>query len=406
MQGISDRRPGGQFKVLIAGGGIGGLACAISMLQRGFDVEVYERAGELREIGAGIQISPNGNRALDSLGVLAKLKALACDAEGKEVRLWNTGRSWKLFDLGPAAIRKYGYPYLTVFRPDLLQVLSDEVRRLKSNAIHLGAHCIGLNQNRDHVTLQLDGGTSVTGDILVGADGVHSNIRSSLHGHDEVQCAGMAAWRALIPMNTLPEKMARNIAVNWIGPGGHLVHYPVQGGRLMNFVGTLEDKDWKSAPWTRHGTREECHAAFAGWHEDIHTMISRAPAVSRWALCKRPFLKRWTVGRATLLGDACHPTLPFLGQGAVSSLEDAIVLGRCLTEYGEVARALQRYEEIRRPHTYTMVRKSSENEYRFHNRALALPETGEEFITREWQPQAIGDRYDWLFNYDAEQVPV
>lgn len=406
MRGGSNRRPGKKLKVLIAGGGIGGLACAISMLQRGFDVEVYERAGELREIGAGIQISPNGNRALDSLGVLPQLQALACDAQGKEVRLWNTGQSWKLFDLGPEALRKYGYPYLTVFRPDLLKVLGDEVRRLKPDAIRLGALCVGLHQDGQHVMLHLGDGTTAKGDVLIGADGVHSIIRSVLHGHDEVECAGMAAWRALIPMNLLPERMARNVAINWIGPGGHLVHYPVQGGRLMNFVGTLEDKTWGAAPWTRPGTPEECHAAFLGWHDDIHTMIAHAPSVSRWALCKRPFLEQWTVGLATLLGDACHPTLPFLGQGAVSSLEDAIVLGRCLAEYSDAAEALRRYEGIRKPHTYTMVRKSAENENRFHNKALASPETGAEFITREWQPKAIGDRYDWLFNYDAEQVPV
>ncbi|UZG45213.1 FAD-dependent monooxygenase [Caldimonas thermodepolymerans] len=394
------------LKAIVVGGGIGGLAAAIALLQRGIDVEVYEQAGELREFGAGIQISPNGNRALHALGVFEALRALSCDADGKEIRLWNTGRMWPLFNLGDQAIRKYGFPYMTVFRPDLLRVLGEQVRRLKPDAIHLNARCVGFAQTGDGVSVQLADGRWVHGDLLLGADGVHSVMRGLLHGPDEIQFTGMVAWRALIPMEALPSHLVRNVALNWIGPGGHLVHYPVQGGRLMNFVGTLEGDRWGGPPWQEPSTREACAQAFAGWHEDIHTMIQAAPSVTRWAMCLRPFLERWTVGRATLSGDACHPTLPLLGQGAVSSIEDGIVLARCLEKYDDVPTALQRYEAVRRPHTYAMVRGSSENLYRFHNPVLATPETAEPFISREWQTQAISDRYDWLFTYDAEAVEI
>ena len=393
-------------KVLIAGGGIGGLAAAIALLQRGFDVDVYEQAGELREIGAGMQISPNGNRALQSLGVFEALRHLSSDAEGKEIRLWNSGQTWPLFDLGAEAIRKYGYPYMTVFRPDLLRLLGEAVKRLKPDAIQLGIRGIGVSQTADSVTLQLADGRSVQGHVLVGADGVHSRMRPALFGADEILFSGMVAWRSLIPMETLPTHLRRNIAVNWVGPGGHIVHYPVQGGKMMNFVGTLEGSTWHGPPWNAPSTREACIAAFAGWHEDIHTMLAHAPSVTKWALCGRRNLEGWTVGRATLLGDACHPTLPFLAQGAVHTLEDAIVLARCLAQDDDVPNALRRYDAARRPRTYRMMAGAAENTTRFHNPALLTPAGAEAFVAREWQSKAISDRYDWLFDYDAEKVEL
>ncbi|WP_018989614.1 FAD-dependent monooxygenase [Aromatoleum toluclasticum] len=393
-------------KILIAGGGIGGLATAISLLRHGFDVEVYEQAAELREFGAGIQISPNGNRALDALGVFEPLARLATNADSKEIRLWNSGKTWTLFDLGDAAVRKYGYPYLTVFRPDLLRVLADEVRRLQPDAIRVGARCVGVTQDARSVTLDFEDGRRASGDALVGADGVHTRIRRALFGPDDVLFSGMVAWRALIPMDALPARFARSVAVNWVGPGGHLVHYPVQAGRMMNFVGTLEGNTWTSAPWSTPATRDECAAAFAGWHEDIQTMLAHAPSVTKWALCGRAFLDTWSRGRATLVGDACHPTLPFLAQGAVSTIEDAVVLGRCLAADDDVAAALTRYDAVRRPHAYRMVRGAADNTSRFHNPALADPAEAEAFVSREWQSQAISDRYDWLFTYDAARVDL
>lgn len=396
-----------KLKVLVAGGGIGGLSAAIALLQRGFDVEVYEQAGEMREIGAGIQISPNGNRALDALGVFERLRELSIAASGKEIRLWNTGQTWKLFDLGAESIRKYGFPYMTVFRPDLLKVLGDRVRELDPGAIRLKSRAIDALQDASGVKLLLEDGSSVSGDVLVGADGVHTKIRGALFGSDQVQYTGMAAWRALIPMELLPEHLVRPVALNWVGPGGHVVHYPVQGGKLINFVGTLENQPWAGAPWSAPSSHEECLGAFSGWHQDILTMICQAPSLTKWALCLRPFLDTWTRGRATLLGDACHATTPFLAQGAVSSIEDGIVLARCLEKFApEIDLALQRYDEVRRPHAYRMVRGATDNISRFHNAALASPDSAEAFISREWQSQAISDRYDWLFTYQADKVEI
>ena len=168
---------GSKPRILIAGGGIGGMTTAAALLQRGFDVAIFEQAGELREVGAGIQISPNGNRALDSIGAFETLRKLSCRAERKEVRLWNAGKVWKLFDMGPAALERYGYPYLTVYRPDLLTAVSDAVLRQRPDALHLNARCASYEERDGKVFLTLQDGRIFEGDALIGCDGVNSMVR-------------------------------------------------------------------------------------------------------------------------------------------------------------------------------------------------------------------------------------
>ncbi|MBV9362494.1 MAG: FAD-dependent monooxygenase, partial [Betaproteobacteria bacterium] len=170
------------MRILIAGAGIGGLTAALALLRSGIDVDVYEQASELKEVGAGVQLAANGTRVLYALGVGDELKALSCEAQGKEIRHWQTGETWKLFDLGPASIERYGFPYFTVYRPDLLDVLARAVRGAKSDAIHLRARVAGFTQDDAGVTLQLENGGTARGDGLVGADGVHSRIRQGLLG--------------------------------------------------------------------------------------------------------------------------------------------------------------------------------------------------------------------------------
>lgn len=394
------------MKAIIAGGGIGGLCAAIGLLQQGIDVEIYEQADEYREVGAGIQISPNGNRALHSLGVFSALQQLSANADEKEIRLWNTGRTWKLFSDSDEVVRKYGFPYLTVFRPDLLRVLAERVEELKPGALHLNSRCASVAQTVEHANLYLEDGRTIQGDLLIGADGVHSRVRRALFGHDDVIFTGMVVWRALIPMNILPPHMARKVAVNWVAPGGHLVHYPVQGGTRMNFVATREGQEWTAAGWNEPSTPAECAKAFAGWHDDIQAMIEAAPSMHKWALCLRDFLDHWSVGRCTLLGDACHPTTPFLAQGAVMTIEDAVVLGRCVKMGNDIPTALRRYEELRLARAYDMVRRATENGKRIHAPELATPESAEAFGATQWSADAIDDRYEWLYGYKAEEVEV
>ena len=268
--------PSAKPHILIAGGGIGGLTAALALLKRGFDVDVYEQATELREVGAGVQLSANGVRVLHELGVLPEFRALACEAEGKEIRLWNTGQSWKLFEVGLESVARYGFGHYLTYRPDLLAVLADGVRREKPDAIHLGARCSGFDQSANGVTLhyESDGKPCVAhGDGLVGADGVHSRIRQALFGDDNPVYTGMLSWRGVIPMDKLPMHMRRMVGTNWVGPGGHVVHYPVHRGEYMNFNGIMEVEGWQVESWSAKGTHEECHATFRGWNDDIHTMI-------------------------------------------------------------------------------------------------------------------------------------
>jgi salicylate hydroxylase len=394
-------------RVLIAGAGIGGLAAALALLRRGVDVDVYEQAARLEEVGAGVQLSPNGNRALAELGVLAELRTLSCETSAKEVRHWATGETWPLFDLGAEGETRYGYPYLTVWRPDLLEVLAAAVRAAKPDAIHLGCRAVGVSQAGGRVALELEGGRQIEGEALVGADGVHSRIRNALWGDDKPQFAGMIAWRGVVPMAALPRHLARNVATNWVGPGGHVVHYPLHRGELMNFVGIRERQDWRVESWSVQGDAGECARDFAGWHEDVHRLIGAAPSLYKWALMVREPMPRWTRGRVTLLGDACHPTLPMLAQGAVMAIEDGFILARALAaSRGDVPAALDRYERARAERTCRMVLGSAENARRFHNRALAEPKTAKEFLDREWSREAITARYDWLFTYDVTAAAI
>jgi salicylate hydroxylase len=394
--------------VLIAGGGIGGLAAAVALLQRGIDVDVYERAPELREVGAGIQISPNGNAVLDSLGVFEPLRAVSCDPVRKEFRLWNTGKPWPMFSLGKSAIERYGYPYLTVYRPDLHQALADRVRALKADAIHLDSAVTGCAQNDSSAALILQDGRRIAGDALIGADGVRSAVRNALWPDTDAAFSGMVTWRALIPMASLPEHMRVPVGSTWIGPGGHAVNYPLHRAEIMNFAATIEGKRWTAQASFEAGTVEECLDDFKGWHEDVQTMIRLAPNLVKWGLMKREPIPQWTQARISLLGDAAHVTLPFLAQGAVHAIEDGMVLARCLegVQPPDVPAALLRYERARIGRTSRMVRGATDNTERFHSPELATETSAARYLEREWSAAPIAERYEWLYSYDANTAEI
>jgi salicylate hydroxylase len=392
--------------ILIVGGGIGGLSAALALIRKGYDVRVYEQAAELKEIGAGIQLGPNGTRCLIALGLRDELERWVCPAAGKEVRLFNTGQTWKLFDLGQECIQRYGAPYWLAHRGDLHRALAEAVEAARPRTIVTAARCVGLEQDADGVDLHLADSTRVRGEILIGADGVHSVIRQHLFGDMKAEFVGRAAWRGLVPMEKLPDRLRRPVGTNWVGPGRNVITYPVHAGQYLNFVGQSIHPEWQVESWTERGSKEECAADFEGWHEDVRRIVSNIEVPYKWAVRGREPLSQWTIGRVTLLGDAAHPTLPALAQGANMAIEDGIVVARCIDAADDPRTALLDYEAARRPRTTAIVLGSAENAARFNSQVLANDEEAAAYIEREWQPDLIAKRYDWIFEYDALTAPL
>ncbi|MEC4590062.1 FAD-dependent monooxygenase [Nitrospirillum amazonense] len=395
------------MRIAIVGAGIGGLTAGLALLRRGFDVTIYEQAEELREVGAGLQISANGTRVFGALGILDRVMALSFCPVGKEIRLWNTGQTWKLFDLGPESVARYGAPYVTIHRNDLHSTLAAAVRALNPDAIQLGSRCVGVEQGQGGVALDFAGKPPQRYELVIGADGVHSIIRQRLFGELPATFTGIVAWRGVIPMERLPGHLVRDVGTNWIGPGGHIVHYPIRRGELMNFSSVVENQDWKTESWSSPSTVEAYLADYPGWHEDVHTYIRAIPQPFRWALLSRKPLDNWMVGRVTLLGDAAHPMLPFLASGAAMAIEDAYMLARALEAYrDDHARALKAYQDARIPRTTRVVQGAAGNAERFHNPALASPAGAQAYVDREWEPERVAERYEWLFRYDVTTAPL
>jgi salicylate hydroxylase len=380
-------------RILIAGGGIGGLTAAIALVRSGLEVLVYEQAPELREFGAGVSISPNGSRVLIELGLRHAFEQVASWPGSWSMRLFNTGRSWP-----------FGSALWVVHRGDLHQALALALEQHAPGAVHVGARCVGFEQDADKVALLLDSGERVHGDALVGADGVHSRIRRELFGEGRATFTGYMAWRAVTPIERVPLRLREQGFTAWVGPSGQIVTYPLRQGRLMNFAGTVKRDDWLIESWSEAGTVEECRRDFTDYHPDVLAIIDAIQIPYKWALIGRPPLRHCSVGRVTLLGDAFHPTLPVLGQGANMAIEDSLILARCLEGSTSVVEALQRYEAARLNRTSRIVQSALEHLVRTRDE-LADPNLAEAFMERLFA-SAAGDTYDWIHQYDAVSAPV
>ncbi len=358
-------------QIAIIGAGIGGLTAALALAHAGHKVEIFERAASLHEAGAGVQLSPNASRVLHHLGLEEALRPHVFVPQATEFRHYKSGAMLATAPLGAAVEAAYGAPYYHIHRGDLQRVLLDAVDA--TNAVmHSGCAVTGVASDDDGVTLRADD-TAHRADTVIGADGIHSATREALWGADAPRFTGNVAWRFLVPTESLPENMIAPTATAWWGPGKHVVHYYVRGGGLVNCVCLVEQNDWTHEGWTQRGDKQELQQHFTDWHDIIGTLLDKADPENfyKWALYDRAPMPQWGNGRVSLLGDAAHPMLPYVAQGAAQAIEDAAVLTRCLNEGADSAAALAAYEQLRRPRTARIQAASRRNARVFHLSGVA-----------------------------------
>lgn len=390
------------MRIGIAGAGIGGLSAAIALSADGHQVVVYEQASRLSEIGAGIQLSPNATRVLAWLGLLDEVRRVAVEPERGDLRRWEDGSLLVSQPLGDEVSERYGFPYLHVHRADLHRVLSNAAAACD---VRLGCRASGVDSIGDRARLRFEDGTvSSAFDLLVGADGIHSTVRRELFGDESPRFSGNAVWRGLVERSSVTHLELPVHSHGFLGPGRHFVTYYVSSGRYVNWVGVAPSQTWDVESWTQRGEFEDAIADFAGWCETVTGLIDamRDQPIFRWALFDRDPLPAWSQGPVTLLGDACHPMLPFMAQGAAQSIEDAAVLAGCVASERDPAQAVVRYEGLRRDRTAAVQLAARSNETMFH-----LPDGPEqrERDARLGSPDSRSKhRNAWLFDYDATTV--
>jgi salicylate hydroxylase len=385
------------MRIAIIGGGIGGLSTALQLLKAGFDVHVYEQAAAIGEIGAGIQISPNASRLLVRLGLKLAMDKVGVRPLAVHQRRWDDGRTLQRAPLGPEVEATSGAPYYHFHRGDLAELLGTAV---PAERLHVRHKLVDLMRKGERVVARFENGASVEADLLIGADRIHSRVRHLLFGPEKPRFTGCVAWRGLVPGERIEHLNIKVVSRSWMGPEGHVVHYWVASGRLMNVVCVVEHGTWTKESWTDKGEVAEVLERYEGWHPIVRGLIGAFPETFIWALHDWLPLPRWSDGRVTLLGDACHP---MMAQGAAQSIEDGAALAASLTTRpGDVTGALVRYEEVRKPRATRLQEASAANRKRFH-----LPD-GPEQQKRDEALATSGDRsianIGWLYRHDAAQV--
>ena len=357
------------LNVLIVGAGIGGLTHALCMSRAGHRGTILEANPSVEFLGAGIQISPNATKVLQSIGLGPELARVATVPEYASFRHWRTGACIHQSRLGSAINERFGAPYYHLLRSDLMRLLVDVVAQDARIDLIYGVKALGFEVKGDAVSVRSPD-ARFTGQVLVGADGIHSSIRQGLFGEQMPRFTGQVAWRFLAPAARLdPSAVAPGVTA-WWGPGQHFVHYLVGQGQWVNCVCVLESTQWAQESWVQRGEVAAVAEDFKGWHPSLASLIKAADAseVYKWTLFDRPEMPSWGAGPVTLLGDACHATLPFMAQGAAMAIEDAAVLSRCLREGSEVQASLKQYEALRKPRTTYVQRASQRNGRVFHAR--------------------------------------
>lgn len=387
---------------MIAGAGLGGLTAAACLMKRGFKVRIYEQAKALGEVGAGIQQSANSAKVLYDLGLKDALEAVAVKPQKYEFRRYDTGELMHAIPFAGKHLEEHGAPYYHIHRADLHRILVDRVLTMDPHCITLNAKATGFTEDASGVTLKFADGATARGAALVGADGIKSAIRAQIVGETPATYTGYVAWRLTVPRARLPADLMEIVGQVWCGPKNHCVIYWLSSGNVLNWVGCPEREAWEDESWTQARPWEELKGDYAGWHPKIQAILDAADRNEcyRWALNNRKPVRHWSTARVTLLGDAAHPTLPFLAQGACMAVEDGAVLARALQGAGTVTEALAIYERARVDRTARVVLESTEHGGLYH--MVDAQQMREAFAKRN----IAKERSEWLYNYDPLTVAL
>jgi len=337
-------------RVSIIGGGIGGLTAALALQRFGYRVAVYEQADELREIGAGVTITPNAMHALHFLGVGERVAKEAGPTEAYLIRHFHSGEVIKVRANGHDYVERFGADYHQVHRGDLLATLADAVRRNDPDCVCLDHRFESLTQNHEAVIARFTNGRMVESDALIGCDGSASKVRADVFGDKAVNYIGQVAFRALLPMADVPAAIAERPFAMFVGVNRLLLHYPLRHRSIMNVLGVSREPTWQAEGWRIPAAVEEFANLYGELYPDALALIRRiAPgSLFKWGLRDREPLQQYSKGKVTMLGDAAHPMTPFLGQGACLAIEDALILGRAFAAASTSAQAFAIYEQARK----------------------------------------------------------
>ena len=389
-------------RVVIAGAGIGGLCAALALVKQGIQVTVCEQATSLGEVGAGLQISPNALKVLRKLELETELSQFAFVPQHAAIRDYKSGEYFLKLPLAEHAESRYGAPYWHLHRADLHQVLAQACLQagvdIVLNAVVSGyQEKVELNQ----VCLLLEDGREFQADLLIGADGIRSKIREQMLGIERPTFMGQVAWRGVIPVSDLTVDVKPDASV-WAGPGRHFVTYYLRGGDYVNFVAVEERSDWRSESWREEGDVNELRRAFADWHPEVSELLASATSTFLWALNGRNELPTWYQGRAVLLGDACHPMLPFMAQGAAMAIEDGYELANYLGRY-TLSDALLKYEQSRKPRATNIQKMSKANAglYHMHGGVLGKMKLKALQAAGRLTPNVIQAKLDRVYGYEV-----
>ena len=383
------------MKILIVGAGIGGLVSALCLNKKGYEVEIYEQSEVLSELGAGVQLSPNATRVLDYLELTDVLIPHVYEPRSFQFLNYKTEKIILKRDLGSKIQDDFGFPNFDVHRADLQKVLLNKVEE-KGIKIYTNMKVIdvGNEENKAYIKINEE---KIKADIVIGADGIHSVVREKLFEKKESSFTGNVAWRMLIPVDLLPRDLILPDTTVWLGPKKHFVSYHVSGGKNLNCVCLIEQEGWKNESWSERGNIEDLREVYNGWNQTIETLlkIANPNTLYRWALHDRPPMKQWSKGRIILLGDAAHPMLPFLAQGAAMAIEDGAVLADCISSYEDNEKSLKYFEQIRKPRTSFVQLAARRNAKILHLSGLAA------FFRNIVMGYAGNKIFNKLYSYDA-----